>query len=216
MYQQRVDLALKGCARAETALQIATDELGSVAKDLVFARSQRRKAVRDQNQEGQSMWDQNIKEAEKSVDKAKRDVDKAEEQFQKAAERLKEEEAKVSAAAPAQAGGLVRFCMCSCCCCLWFALPQGRLAFSCGPPFGFLGSCSPLGKDPLVVKLSPLRSLGAFRSGGALGCFRFHKKMRLHLFYRVEKAPLWLRQRCYANLICTRVLPMLQNGVSIL
>ena len=31
-----------------------------------------------------------------------------------------------------------------------------------------------------------------------------------------EKAPLWLRQRCYANLICTRVLPMLQNAVSIL
>ena len=69
----------------------------------------------------------------------------------------------------------------------------------------FLGSCSPLGKDPLVVKLSPLRSLGAFRRGGALGCFRFHKKMWLHLFCRVEKA-------CYANLFAPRVLPMLQNG----
>ena len=43
---------------------------------------------------------------------------------------------------------------------------------------------------------------GSFSEGGALGCFRFHKKMWLHLFYRVEKA-LWLRQRCYANLICT-------------
>ena len=36
--------------------------------------------------------------------------------------------------------------------------------------------------------------------------------MWLHLFYRVEKAPLWLRQRCYANLVALRVLPRLQNG----
>ena len=100
------------------------------------------------------MWDQNIKEAEKSVDKAKRDVDKAEEQFQKAAERLKEEEAKVSAAAPAQAGGLVRFCMCSCCCCLWLAaFPHGRRVSRAGHRFCFLGSCSPLSKDSARRKL---------------------------------------------------------------
>ena len=111
MYQQSVVLALKGWERAEKELESATEVL-------IVARSQWQKAVRDQNQEKQSTWDQNIKEAEKNVDKVKRDVDKAEEQFQKAAERLKEEEAKVSAAAPAQAGGLMRFCMCSCCCCL--------------------------------------------------------------------------------------------------
>ena len=176
MYQQRVDLALKGCARAETALQIATDELGSVAKDLVFARSQRRKAVRDQNQEGQSMWDQNIKEAEKSVDKAKRDVDKAEEQFQKAAERLKEEEAKVSAAAPAQAGGLVRFCMCSCCCCLWFALPQGRLAFSCGPPFAFWGRALLSARIPSSLSCLHCVHWGLFGVEGLLAASGFTKK----------------------------------------
>ncbi|CAE7345580.1 unnamed protein product, partial [Symbiodinium sp. CCMP2456] len=103
-YQQRVDLALKGCARAEKALQIATDELESVTKDLVFAREQRRKAVEDQNQQKQSTWDQNVKKAAEDVDKAKKDVDKAKEDFHKAEERLKEEEAKVSAA-PAQAAG---------------------------------------------------------------------------------------------------------------
>ncbi|CAE7855184.1 unnamed protein product, partial [Symbiodinium sp. KB8] len=96
MYQQSVVLALKGWERAEKELESATEVL-------IFARSQWQKAVTDQNQEKQSTWDQNIKEAEKNVDKVKRDVDKAEEQFQKAAERLKEEEAKVSAAAPAQA-----------------------------------------------------------------------------------------------------------------
>ncbi|CAE7459496.1 unnamed protein product, partial [Symbiodinium microadriaticum] len=95
MYQQSVVLALKGWERAEKELESATEVL-------IFARSQWQKAVTDQNQEKQSTWDQNIKEAEKNVDKVKRDVDKAEEQFQKAAERLKEEEAKVSAAAPAQ------------------------------------------------------------------------------------------------------------------
>ena len=56
---------------------------------------------------------------------------------------------------------------------------------------------------------------GAFRSGWALGCFRFHANL-LHLFCRVEKAPLWLRQRCYAKLFAPRVLPMLQHGVSML
>ena len=58
------------------------------------------------------------------------------------------------------------------------ALPRGRRAFSCGPTVCFLGSCSPLSKDPLVVKLHcvGLQQFGE-REGlseqRALGCFRF-------------------------------------------
>eukprot|EP00439_Symbiodinium_sp_Y106_P005494 s11661_g1.t1 len=143
-YQQRVDLALKGCARAEKALQIATDELESVTKDLVFAREQRRKAVEDQNQQKQSTWDQNVEKAAKDVDKAKKDVDKAKEDFHKAEERLKEEEAKVSAA-PAQAAGGVQLL-------LWLlvcSIPHGRRAFRAFLFFGVM-LCS--SKDQLVVK----------------------------------------------------------------
>ena len=135
-YQQRVDLALKGCARAEKALQIATDELESVTKDLVFAREQRRKAVEDQNQQKQSTWEQNVKKAAEDVDKAKKDVDKAKEDFHKAEERLKEEEAKVSAA-PAQAAGGVQLL-------LWLlvcSMVVVRFARFC-----FLGSCSALAR----------------------------------------------------------------------
>ena len=143
-YQQRVDLALKGCARAEKALQIATDELESVTKDLVFAREQRRKAVEDQNQQKQSTWEQNVKKAAEDVDKAKKDVYKAKEDFHKAEERLKEEEAKVSAA-PAQAAGGVQLL-------LWLlvcSIPHGRRAFRAFLFFGVM-LCS--SKDQLVVK----------------------------------------------------------------
>ena len=64
--------------------------------------------------------------------------------------------------------------------------------------FGFLGSCSPLSKDSPVVKLHcfGLQHFGE-REGlseqRALGWFRFH-----------------------ADLVALRVLPMLQNGMSIL
>ena len=77
--------------------------------------------------------------------------------------------------------------------------PACRRAFSCGPSllcFGVRLSS----QDLLVVKLSPLCWLPAVRGEReglseqrAPGCFRFH-----------------------ANLVAPRVLPMLQNGVSVL
>ena len=189
-YQQRVDLALKGCARAEKALQIATDELESVTKDLVLAREQRRKAVEDQNQQKQSTWEQNVKKAAEDVDKAKKDVDKAKEDFHKAEERLKEEEAKVSAA-PAQAAGGVQLL-------LWLlvcSIPHGRRAFRAFLFFGVM-LCS--SKDQLVVKFHFVgwQHFGErveLSEQRAVGCFRFH-----------------------ANLVALRVLLMLLNLLSVL
>ena len=88
-----------------------------------------------------------------------------------------------------------------------FAALRAASCVSCVHRFCFVGSCSHLGKDPIVVKLSPLHVgewQGLFGVEGLLAASGF-TQIWLHLFYRVEKAPLWLRQRCYANLFAPRV-----------
>ena len=102
-----------------------------------FVQAQWKKAVLANSTEQIKQWRAELKDAEAKVAKAEAKVEKAQQKYD--AERLKEEEAKVSAA-PAQAGGLVRFCVCRCCCGVWFAaFPHGRRAFSCGPPFFLFG-----------------------------------------------------------------------------
>ena len=166
MYQQSVVLALKGWERAEKELESATEVL-------IFARSQWQKAVTDQNQEKQSTWDQNIKEAEKNVDKVKRDVDKAEEQFQKAAEGSRRKKQKFQQRHLRRPGGLCA----SACAVVAVAFDlHSRMVVVRFRGCCFLGSCSPLGKDPLVVKLSPLHVgewRGLFGADGLLAASGF-------------------------------------------
>ena len=108
-----------------------------------FVQAQWKKAVLANNTEQIKQWRAELKDAEAKVAKAEAKGEKAQQKYD--AERLKEEEAKVSAA-PAQAGRLVRFCVCRCCCGVWFAaFPHGRRAFRAVHRFSFFGVM------PLVV-----------------------------------------------------------------
>ena len=157
-----------------------------------FVQAQWKKAVLANNTEQIKQWRAELKDAEAKVAKAEAKVEKAQQKYD--AERLKEEEAKVSAA-PAQAGGLVRFCVCRCCCGVWFAaFPHGRRAFRAVHRFSFLGSC-----HSSLYNLSSMCWLAALR--GVRGAFG------------VEGS--WLLQ-LQANLVALRVLPTLQNRVSVL
>ena len=55
------------------------------------------------------------KEAKQELEKAKEEVEKAEQKYKEAQQKYEEAQAKVQAG-PAQAAGLLRFCVCSCCC----------------------------------------------------------------------------------------------------
>ena len=117
----------------------------------------------------------------------------AETKLEKAKKELKEAEQKYAAKASVQAGRVQAGASAFAVVAVAFGLQHSRVCFRAVHRCCFLGSCSPLSKDPLVVKLSPLRSLR-----GVAGAFRS---------YRVEKAPLWLRQRFHANLVAPRALP---------
>ena len=93
------------------------------------------------------------KEAEAKLREAEAKVDKAEQKYEEAQQKYKEAQAKVQAG-PAQAAGLLRFCVCSCCCCRWVAALPSPL---CG--------------------LAALRGVGGAFGGAGLGCFRFHASL---------------------------------------
>eukprot|EP00439_Symbiodinium_sp_Y106_P008561 s7546_g1.t1 len=110
--------AVDEAASAQTAdpVEDAKQEFGAAKRlrDLSidaqeFVQAQWKKAVLANNTEQIKQWRAELKDAEAKVAKAEAKVEKAQQKYD--AERLKEEEAKVSAA-PAQAGGLVRFCVC--------------------------------------------------------------------------------------------------------
>ena len=142
------------------------------------------------------------KQAEAKKDKAEKKVEKAEQKVKKATQEV--EKARKAASASVQAGAVVAVAL---------DLHSRTVVVSVrSTVFCFLGSCSHLGKDPVVVKLSPLRSLGAFRSGGALGCFRFHKKLCCTCFTA------WKRHLCGSGKGVMQIflhlvsLPMLRTG----
>ena len=93
------------------------------------------------------------KEAEAKLREAEAKVDKAEQKYKEAQQKYEEAQAKVQAG-PAQAAGLLRFCVCSCCCCRWVAALPSPL---CG--------------------LAALRGVGGAFGGAGLGCFRFHASL---------------------------------------
>ena len=84
------------------------------------------------------------KEAKQELEKAKEEVEKAEQKYEEAQQKYEEAQAKVQAG-PAQAAGLLRFCVCSCCCCRWVAaLPSPLCGLAAvrgaGGAFGAEGS----------------------------------------------------------------------------
>ena len=82
--------------------------------------------------------------------------------------------------------------------------------------FCFLGSCSDLARIPSSSSCLHCVHWGLFGVEGLLAASGFIKKCGCTCFTAWKRHLCELRQRCYANLICTRVLPMLQNGVSVL
>ena len=94
-----------------------------------------------------------VEKAKQEREKAKEEVEKAEQKYKEAQQKCEEAQAKVQAG-PAQAAGLLRFCVCSCCCCRWVAALLSPL---CG--------------------LAALRGVGGAFGGAGLGCFRFHASL---------------------------------------
>ena len=93
---------------------------------------------------------------------------------------------------------------------MFAALAHGRRAFSWGSTVvAFWGRALLSARIPSSSSCLHCVHWGLFGVEGLLAASGFTKKMWLHLFCRVEKA-------CYANLVALRVLPMLQNGVSVL
>ena len=174
------DMAIRRLEAAQSRLETEQDALQ-------FVWAQRKNAVA--NSAEAEKWETQVERAEEKVERAEEKVDRAMVEVKQAEEKValamvevKQADEKVDRAkvevkqaeekvGRARAGG---FCVLLA---VAFDLHSRMVVVSVrSTVFCFLGSCSHLGKDPVVVKLSPLRSLGAFRSGGALGCFRFHKK----------------------------------------
>ena len=151
--------------------------------------------------EAAEKWEEKVKRAEEKVERAEVKVETAEKKVDRAEvelDRAKQEVDKAKEAAKAsvpagrgQAGASA--------CAVVAALPQGRRAFSCGPPlllFGVMLSS----QQGFRSSLSRFHCVGLQHFGEReglseqrAGCFRFH-----------------------ANLVALRVLPTLQNGVSVL
>ena len=190
--QQAVTTAQQAVTTAQQAVTTAQEVVGRLTTLWL--------AERPSGSEKANLLKQELNEAQQNYGMAQQKYAEAQQKYEEAQQNCK------AASASIQAGRVQAGASACAVVAVAFDLHSRTVVVSVrSTVFCFLGSCSHLGKDPVVVKLSPLRSLGAFRSGGALGCFRFHKKLWLHLFYRVEKAPLWLRQRCYANLFAPRV-----------
>ena len=164
-------MALRGLERAE-------DLAAYLQKQLL--------ELEDSSSEKADKVKQELKDAETKLQDAETKLEKAKKE-------LKEAEQKYAAKASVQAGRVQAGASAFAVVAVAFGLQHSRVCFRAVHRCCFLGSCSPLSKDPLVVKLSPLCSLR-----GVAGAFRS---------YRVEKAPLWLRQRFHANLVAPRVLP---------
>ena len=188
--RQLRDVAISGLQTAQDAQKTAQDTLQ-------FVQTRWEEAVQAKDNEAAEKWEEKVKRAEEKVERAEVKVETAEKKVDRAKvelDRAKQEVDKAKEAAKAsvpagrgQAGASA--------CAVVAALPHGRRAFSCGPTvFAFWGHALLSARIPLVVKPFSLCWLAALRgAGGALGCFRFH-----------------------ANLVALRVLPTLQNGVSVL
>ena len=120
MAKRQRDVALRGLERAE---------------DLTAYWQKQLLELEDSSSEKADEIETKLKEAEAKLEKGKKELKEAEQKY----------EAKASVqAGPAQAGGA--------CALQSLLLPlictlHGRRVFSWGPPFCFLGSCSPLSKD---------------------------------------------------------------------
>ena len=176
-------MALRGLETAQSRLERAEDLAAYLQKQLL--------ELEDSSSEKADKVKQ--EHAETKLQDAETKLQDAETKLEKAKKELKEAEQKYAAKASVQAGRVQAGASAFAVVAVAFGLQHSRVCFRAVHRCCFLGSCSPLSKDPLVVKLSPVRSLR-----GVAGAFRS---------YRVEKAPLWLRQRFHANLVAPRVLP---------
>ena len=143
-------------AAARRARELALDgkqRAGNVVKELDGVVSALR---RRWLQEFQANNTAKADEVKQELQDAKQELNDAKQELNDAAAKLEKAEQKYEAKASVRAGRVQAwgFCWCSCCGCLWFeAFPHGRRAFRAVHRCCFLGSCSPLGKDSVVVKL---------------------------------------------------------------
>eukprot|EP00439_Symbiodinium_sp_Y106_P004977 s11358_g1.t1 len=101
-----------------------------------------------------------LKDAETKLEKAKKELKEAEQEYK---------DAKASVPAGRGQAGASACAVVA----VDFGLQHPRVRFRAVHRFCFLGSCSPLGKDSLVVKLHCVGLQHFGEREGALGCFRF-------------------------------------------
>ena len=101
-----------------------------------------------------------LKDAETKLEKAKKELKEAEQEYK---------DAKASVPAGRGQAGASACAVVA----VDFGLQHPRVRFRAVHRFYFLGSCSPLGKDSLVVKLHCVGLQHFGEREGALGCFRF-------------------------------------------
>ena len=108
------------------------------------------------------------KELKKELKEAKKELKEAKTELKEAKKELKEAEQKYEAKASVQAGRVqARASACAVVVAVAFGLQHSRVCFRAVHRFCFLGSCSPLGKDSLVVKL-PVLACSTSGSGRGL------------------------------------------------
>ena len=93
------------------------------------------------------------KELKKELKEAKKELKEAKTELKEAKKELKEAEQKYEAKASVQAGRVQAGASAFAVVAVAFGLQHSRVCFRAVHRFCFLGSCSPLGKDSLVVKL---------------------------------------------------------------
>ena len=132
--RQLRDVAISGLQTAQDAQKTAQDTLQ-------FVQTRWEEAVQAKDNEAAEKWEEKVKRAEEKVERAEVKVETAEKKVDRAEvelDRAKQEVDKAKEAAKAsvpagrgQAGASA--------CAVVAALPQGRRAFSCGPPLLLFG-----------------------------------------------------------------------------
>ena len=139
-------MALRGLETAQSGLETAQNLTAYLQKQLL--------ELEDCSSEKADEIETKLKEAEAKLETGKKE--------------LKEAEQKYEAKASVQAGRVqARASACAVVVAVAFGLQHSRVCFRAVHRFCFLGSCSPLGKDSLVVKL-PVLACSTSGSGRGL------------------------------------------------
>ena len=182
-------MALRGLETAQSGLERAEALAAYLQEQLL--------ELKDSSSEKADKVKQELKDAETKLQDAETKLEKAKKE-------LKEAEQKYEAKASVQAGRVQAGASAFAVVAVAFGLQHSRVCFRAVNRFCFLGSCSPLGKDSLVVKLhcvglQPFGEREGLSEQRALGCCRFRQ--------------IWCSS-CFADASAQGVSPRLEMGGS--